>query len=235
MDEAVDEAISHIARGIGDRKEIKLFHRWCGKPTTTMLRFAAKRPDNPCTPRNAQILHLLNEAPPATNIEHLITKRGGPEFPDEAVDEAAVKIHNRDARADKLDSLYEPVVAWMRENSRENQLVFEEEISYGFQRNFFALKRFALGCGVVSFYVEAKWVHLWWQKSWPYHTPIANPIDTAVLIAIFAYLVGVLLFVSENSVKVQGFIYARQLLNSFYGTASSDQPADGKGGHGKPS
>ncbi len=61
--------ISHIARGIGDKREIKLFRKWGGKPTTTMLRFAAHRPERSRGPLGEQILHLLGEAPPADEIK----------------------------------------------------------------------------------------------------------------------------------------------------------------------
>jgi len=226
--------ISHIARGIGDKKEIKLFRKWGGKPTTTMLRVAAKRPDNPCSPRNEQILHLLGEAPPAHDIEHSIKQRGGPHLPKLSDDVAANKTQDHDQRADKLDHLYEPVVAWMRENSRESVLVVEEEISYGFQRNFFALKGFALACGVLSFLVEARAAHLGWKWTWPFINPVPAPIVAVILVALFAYVIGVLSFVTNNSVKVQGFIYARALLDSFYGAAPSEH-STAKIGNGKSS
>jgi hypothetical protein len=101
----------------------------------------------------------------------------------------------------------------------------EEEISYGFQRNFFALKYFALGCGVVSLLVEAKAAHLEPQMTWPFITPIPTPIVAVILVALFAYIVGVFSFVTNSSVKVQGFIYARALLDSFYVAEPSGHPA----------
>ncbi|MGD1107366.1 MAG: hypothetical protein ABR865_09990 [Terracidiphilus sp.] len=226
--------ISHIARGIGDKEEIKLFRKWGGKPTTSMLRFATNRTNAKSLDVSDQILHLLHEAPPATNIEQLINDRKGPNFPDQGDDAAAKAIHDQDKRADKLDSLYEPVVAWMRENSRNSVLVVEEEISYGFQRNFFALKGFALACGVVSFLIEARAAHLGWKWTWPFINPVPAPIVAVILVVLFAYVICVLSFVTNNSVKVQGFIYARALLDSFYGAAPSDHSA-AKTGNGKSS
>jgi hypothetical protein len=213
--------ISHIARGIGDEKEIVLFRKWGGKPTTTMLRFVAKRPDNPCAPSADHIRHLLGEAPPEEDIRRQIAKRKGPKLPRQIVDEAANQIVDNDRRADKLDSIYEPVVAWMRENSRDSDLVMEEEISYGFQRNFFALRKFALACGALALLVQAAEMYVERQKTWPFITSI----PVAVLVAIVFYIIGVRLFVTETSVMVQGFIYARQLLDSFCGAASSGKAA----------
>jgi hypothetical protein len=217
--------ISHIARGIGDKKEIKLFRGWGGKPTTTMLRVAMGYTTIEKIRLGEQVEHLLAEAPPAEVIKKLIAKRKGPQFPEESEDETASKIHDHDKKADELNHLYEPVVAWMRENSRDSVLVVEEEISYGFQRNFFALKYFALGCGVISFLVEARVAHLGWKWTWPFIAPLPTSIVTVVLVALLAFVIGVLSFVTNNSVKVQGFIYARALLDSFYVTEPADRPA----------
>jgi hypothetical protein len=172
-----------------------------------------------------QVAHLLAEAPPSEVITKLIAMRKGPQFPEDSEDETASRIHDRDKRADELNHLYEPVVAWMRENSRGSVLVVEEEISYGFQRNFFALKYFALACGAISFLVEARATHLAFKWTWPFIAPIPTPIVAVVLVALFAFVIGVLRFVTNNSVKVQGFIYARALLDSFYVTEPSDHPA----------
>ena len=213
--------ISHIARGIGDKREIKLFRGWGGKPTTTMLRVATGHTVIEEFHLGSQVAHLLGEAPPGKRIEGVIEDRKGPDLPTAGVVETANKIPDPRIRADKLDCLYEPVVAWMRENSRESVLVIEEEISYGFQRNFFSLKYFALACGVLSFFVEVKASHLSPQMSWPFIAPIPTPIVAVILVALFAYVLCVLLFVTNNSVKVQGFIYARALLDSFYATVAT--------------
>jgi hypothetical protein len=226
--------ISHIARGIGDKREIKLFRKWGGKPTTTMLRVAMGHTKIEKIHLGEQVAHLLGEAPPAEIINKLVTKRDGPKFPTDSDDETASKIHDRNKRADELNCLYEPVVAWMRENSRDSVLVVEEEISYGFQRNFFALKYFALACGIVSFIVEVRASHLAPQMSRPFIAPIPTPIVAVILFALFAYVLCVLLFVNNNSVMVQGFIYARALLDSFYVSDSSSKPAD-KPAHAKSS
>jgi hypothetical protein len=226
--------ISHIARGIGDKKEIKLFRKWGGKPTTTMLRFALHRPESSCSPLGEQIVHLLGEASPADEIEDSISRRKGPKLPTKHQDQEVLKetAQNANLRADKLDCLYEPVVAWMRENSRDSVLVVEEEISYGFQRNFFALKLFAFLCVVASLLVEARAAHLQGKLAWPIITHVDSDIAAAILAALVAYLICLLFFVTENSVMVQGFIYARALFDSFYVADSSTKPAD-KAAHAK--
>lgn len=220
--------ISHIARRVGDHKEIGLFREWGGKPTTTMLRHALRR--TRAKDRNDHVEHLLGEAPQAHEISEKIGDRGDPPLPSEHQDREAAKIPDPDQRADKLDSLYEPVVAWMRENTRQNNLVVEEEISYGFQRNFFALKWFAVACNLIALAAQGAVIHHGWQKAWPHTTPTS----AVILAANVAYLVCVLCFVTKNSVKIQGFIYARQLLDSLY-AASFSKSAGGNAGDDKQS
>lgn len=275
--------ISHIARGIGDKKEIKLFRDWGGKPTTTMMRIALGYMKIEDTSYDDQVRHLLGEAPPGNKIVEEIEQRKGVLPPTKQDDQAAAQPPPKEAAtlapalqaqagpnkvvaaqvvignppapvsrhvaakkvaaaitvSDALDQLYEPAVAWMRENSRESVLVIEEEISYGFQRNFFALWRFAFFCVVVSFFVEARAAHLQVQFTWPIsvHSIIAHidtPMAAVILIALFVYFLCLLAFVNENSVMVQGFIYARALLDSFYAAQPSAKP-DAKSAPEQPS
>ena len=84
--------ISHIARGIGDKKEIRLFRDWGGKPTTTMLRVAMGHTTIEKIHLGDQVAHLLAEAPPAEIIKKLVTKQDGLKFPKDSDDETASKI-----------------------------------------------------------------------------------------------------------------------------------------------
>jgi len=236
--------VSHIARGIGDQAEIQLFRDWGGKPTTSMLRVALNcvKPDDLHlfkdrsrgwfkSRRRAKtaenVKHLLREAPDTEHIQELIAHRIGLDFQPQE-DDARIEASHRanHEKADLLDSMYEPVVAWMRENSRNNTLVFEEEISYGFQRNFYALRSFALWCNGIALLVQVgviacvhHWLHRW----------VMTPsIAAVILIANVLYLIGVARFVSEDSVMVQGFIYARALFDALY---AADSPGAKDGDH----
>lgn len=256
--------ISHIARGIGDKKEIKLFRDWGGKPTTTMMRIALKYVKIGDTKYGDHVRHLLWEAPPGTEIEAVINRRKGQPVPSKKEDKDASESKANPAAgaekappaqgnggapdaetnppapiakhveakkevketfvADALDHLYEPAVAWMRENSRGCPLVVEEEISYGFQRNFFALRHFAFFCAFVSIIAEARMAHLKLQMAWPF-VRIDSTIAAVVLWALLFYVAGLIFFVKEKSVMMQGFIYARALLDSFYADAPAAKPA----------
>lgn len=187
-----------------------------------------------------RVKHLLRESPRADEMQELIVARGGPTFPGKDEDVRIEESHKSNhEKADLLDSLYEPVVAWMRENSRGKTLVFEEEISYGFQRNLYALKRFAFCCNGAALLVQVGViveVYHWRHHAWPMTPSIA----AVILFANLLYLVGVASSVSEESVMVQGFIYARQLFDSLYAAGSAGKGGDsadensGNGSGSKP-
>ncbi|HEY1806862.1 MAG TPA: hypothetical protein VGG45_20495 [Terracidiphilus sp.] len=256
--------ISHIARGIGDKKEVDLFRHWGGKPTTTLMRVALGYLRIKDTEYGDHVRHLLWEAPPGTTIQDAIKQRKGPAPPSVEEDLIAALPPDKQAPADPpaagnppaplakqakgkkvmlqaqisdtLDHIYEPAVAWMRENSRDCVLVIEEEISYGFQRNFFALRRFAYACVAVAIVVEVWAAHLSIGLSRPF-IHIDKGIAAVILIALAAYLFGLLKFVTEKSVMIQGFIYARALLDSFYAPepAKPTGKAGAKDGQDDPS
>lgn len=256
--------ISHIARGIGDQREVKLFRDWGGKPTTTLMRVALGYLKIEDTKYGDQVRHLLREAPPTNRIRNMIlqrTRQAPPTFDEDklASDPTGQKAAAQAEKAaasnppapisprvgvrkgtswrvpipDALDHLYEPAVAWMRENSRNSVLVVEEEISYGFQRNFYALWWFALVCAGASIVAEAWRAHLYVQLTRPF-IHVDSDMAAVILVALAVYLFFLIRFVTENSVMVQGFIYARALLDSFYADEASSKPAP-KAGKEEPS
>ncbi len=227
--------IAQITRGIGDAREVALFRRWGGKPTTTALRLhpaACKQCGEPeigrflPTPGQREIVEAFynsrfHDKNSPGKEEKFPTGRD--EEPCILKDKAAAPGEPTDA----LDRLYETYVARLREVTREVPLVFEENISYGFQRNLYSLKWWAFGCGVVALaiHLTAIWWHVRPVADWKHLSLSAAPI--AVAVALVAYLAGVLVFVTEQSVKLQGFAYARQLINSVC-ALSNQEEADKK-------
>jgi hypothetical protein len=219
--------IAQITRGIGDAREVALFRRWGGKPTTTMLRLhpaACKE----CT--ESEIRRFLPSPGQRAAIDKFYKSCFDDEtLPDEHRERPCIDKDKKareageDHPADALDRLYEPYVARLREITRDVPLVFEENISYGFQRNFYSLKWWAFGCGVVSLaiHLTSMWWHVRPVVSWRHIAWSAAPI--AVAAALVAYLAGVLVFVTEESVKLQGFAYARQLINSVYALSKKEK------------
>jgi hypothetical protein len=199
--------VSRIARGIGDTKEIGLFRKWGGKPTTTLLRVNPKAAIGRDRSEE-RFTEFLFQGQERATVENWYLEKARQRLPNEADELKAENIPQG------LDELYEPVVARMRENSRGSALVFEENLSYGFQRNLFALKKFAIACAVGSLIVQAIAALILWKLR---VRGIAHPSWVALLavaIATIAFLAAILCYVSEESVKLQGFTYARQLIYS---------------------
>ena len=220
--------ITHISRRFGDTVERHLFRDWEGKPTTTMLRYAANRPLVRSKFTETDVEYLLGEAPPREMIKRALERWNAPAFPTEQDDRDAIKEAASDPikEIDKLDSLYERTTAAIRENSRSNKLVFEENVSYGFQRNFYALKWFAFSCGVVSLIVQA--VAAYGAHMWGWQYTLTHAMATVLLSITVVYVVCVLLFVTRDSVRIQAFIYARQLLNTVYDHADEAESSGPK-------
>jgi len=111
-------ALSDFARGRGKRIEPGIFHSLGGKPSITMLRTSDESFDRESKDRYLAFL--------AGKISEPV-----PTVADERSDPAGV------------DGFYERCGAWLRENTRNAKkfsILFNENVSYGYRRNLFALK-----------------------------------------------------------------------------------------------
>jgi hypothetical protein len=174
-----------VARRRGKQIEPALIERMGGLPSITMLRH---RDDTLDAPTKARMQKFLSD------------KLGepAPTAADEQADPAAA------------DGFYTRAGTWLRENTRNKKkfdILFNENITYGYRRNLFALKWPALvlnaaivvGCIVAYFYgIPDK-----------YSLGLIPVFVIAFLHA--AYLA---IFSNENSVREASRIYARQLLLS---------------------
>jgi hypothetical protein len=110
--------IAQFTRDAGKKKELGLFQRWGGKPTTVKLRHT-----------NAS-LNGYTRARYHEKLQKLMGKRM-PSPDDEAKDSV------------RSDQIYETAGDFLREKTRDTQkyrLLFEELMNYGFRRNLWALK-----------------------------------------------------------------------------------------------
>jgi hypothetical protein len=115
-----------------------------------------------------------------------------------------------EADPDKADSFYTRAGTWLRENTRDQKtfdVLFNENITYGYRRNLFALKWPALilnativvGCAVAY----------WYELPQRYQLGIMP-----VFIIAFLHAVYLGIFSSEEAVREAARTYARQLLLS---------------------
>lgn len=118
-----------IVRELGKRIEGALFEEWGGKPTTQLLRHRDKSID------------------PVTKARYhaFLAKRMEVTFPSKA-----------DEQADAIgaDDVYQSATKWLLDRTRDKkafELLFEENIAFGFRRNCLGIKPFAIIISIITF------------------------------------------------------------------------------------
>ncbi len=122
-------ALAHFSRHRGRVVENKLFALWGGKITTKMLRHRDTTLDQVTKNRYHQF--FLN------NID-------GWSLP---------SIDNENEDPDQADRYYESAIKWLLENTRDTKrynLLFKENISYGFRRNCYGIKCYGITLSILS-------------------------------------------------------------------------------------
>jgi hypothetical protein len=120
--------LAQVARDLGKRKEQALYVRWGGKPTTRLLRYRDSD--------NAVLVTLRHKTLQALVPDLTI--------PNEA-EESANPKHS--------DDIYDACVRRLLELTRDSKkfpLVFEENCNYGFRRNLWGMRTWALLINLVS-------------------------------------------------------------------------------------
>jgi hypothetical protein len=110
--------VAQFTRDVGKKKELELYRRWGGKPTTIKLRHTD-------TSFNTYTRARYHE-----KLQKLMGKKM-PSADDEVKDSG------------RCDQIYETAGDFLREKTRDTQkfrLLFEELMNYGFRRNLWALK-----------------------------------------------------------------------------------------------
>lgn len=174
-----------VARRRGKQIEPALIERMGGLPSITMLRHGDETLDAATKARMHRFLSdKLNEPAPTAS--------------DEKADPAAA------------DSFYTRAGTWLRENTRNKKkfdILFNENITYGYRRNLFALKWPAL---VLNATIVVGCV-----ATYLYGIPDKYSLGlTPVFVIAFLHAAYLAIFSNENSVREASRIYARQLLLS---------------------
>jgi hypothetical protein len=121
--------LSQLVRDRGKAKEPILFRRWNGKPTTAMLRYRDPRLNDHTRIR----YHMrLGSMLPEINL------------PTEEQEQADAAL---------ADSKYASCVDYLLAKTRDKegfQLLFQENINYGFRRNLWAMKPVGIAIAVLS-------------------------------------------------------------------------------------
>jgi hypothetical protein len=174
-----------VARRRGKQIEPGLIERMGGLPSVTMLRHRDTTLDAPTKQR----MHTI-----------LATKLGV----------TAPTATQEDVDPTSADSFYTRAGTWLRENTRDQKkfdILFNENITYGYRRNLLALKwpALVLNAAIVIGCAVACW----------YGLPQKYQADlTPVFVIAFLHALYLAFFSSENAVREAARTYARQLLLS---------------------
>ena len=187
-----------LCREMGKNLEQKLFRKWDGKPTTQLLRYRDKRIDGVTKHRYHACL--------AAKINH--------PFPDEA---------EETENAAAADETYQSGVRWLLNNTRPDgtknfDLIFTENMGYGFRRNALGMKPVGLVVSIGSLV----WVLVAEQVLFGPNTKsidltaltaLSGPAITSLVVS-GTMLIVWLLFFTEKSVRRAAFTYAETLLRA---------------------
>jgi hypothetical protein len=180
-------AFGDLTRRLGKRHEDAIYREIGGKPSTAMLRHSDT---------------TFDEATKTSWLKFAATKIGGP----------SPTTKEEKANPAVADAYYERCGNWLRENTRDHKkfnLVFEENVAYGFRRNLYGLKWLGLALNVLVVVISAIWI---W-KSWP----VGNDNGVAarlpyVIIVSLAHALFFVFAVTKAGVIEAANQYARQLL-----------------------
>ena len=183
--------LTHMGRDRGKALEPKLFKAWGGMPSVAMLRHR----DTSLSPKtNERYRRFL-----ASNVPGL----------ELASPEEELSCPTR------ADDGYESATSWLLARTRDRGkfgLLFQENMNYGFRRNIWALKPWALAIDSVFIAI----ITILESESWTGNIPttlaaVTMPTWACLTLTIFHMFIFALI-VRPDWVRVQAESYARQLL-----------------------
>lgn len=184
---AIITLLAQLGRERGKYIENGLFQLWGGKPTTVLLRHRDKRIDRLTKLR----LHK--------RLSEKVTGIRMPTPEEEAKD------------TEEADRIYNSAVTWLRNNTRNSAqfpCLCEENISYGFRRNLFGLKRIGLVIATITLCLKMAFIWPFSAKEIPEF--ITQPaVLASILVAIFLIFV-----VNTQWVKNAAEAYASALFDA---------------------
>ena len=178
--------LSQVSADAGKRLEAELWMSWGGPPTTRFL-----RRDN-------------NEFNAETRTRvHAALRKLGLKLPTEA---------EEDSEQDRALELYASAVDELRRLTRDTArfpLVFQGNVEYGFRRNLLGLKTIGVSVAIVSLVTSG------WSAWHGWNTlGVLPPVPTVTVVLIACVIVGWLLRVRPEAVRLTADRYARYLLEA---------------------
>jgi hypothetical protein len=178
--------LGKLAREIGKKKQEKLITLWDGMPSTRFLRHRDVTIDSVTKSRYH---HYLKK-----HIKNLIIPT-----PEE-----------ESTNPTEADMVYESAVKWLLTKTRDTQkysLLFRDNISYGFMRNFWALKQWGVFINIIVLVGTALLVYERYNFDFKLIPPI---VWLSVIVNVFVIIF--ILLVTKETVHSKAKAYARTLL-----------------------
>ena len=180
--------LSHLGRDLGKKKEPELWKSWGGPPSSQLLSYGN------------------DEIDPITKDRYHSRMKDISKF------EKDIDFHN--SSLEKLIDIYESWVRILIAKTRDRKqypLIFEENVGYGFRRNLWALKPYAIGLAILSVlgnYVFQLITHGFTNID---DYPVSFFISEIVLIGMIAMWMYV---ITDNWVRVPASAYGKRLLEA---------------------
>jgi hypothetical protein len=179
--------LPHLTRDLGRQAEPGLFREWGGAPTNRLLSHRLSRLDSLTLARHHATLHRLSP--------DLV-------FPTAKEEAADISSANK---------IYGSAVSLLREKTRDRAkypLVFAENINYGFRRNLWATKAFALVFEIFGVFSCAGFAI---RHSHEPDAIMAALIGGLICVFLFAFWIAV---ITRNWVRKAADAYAERLIGS---------------------
>jgi hypothetical protein len=178
---------AELARDEGKRGEPELFQKWGGKPSVALLRQSDTRIDSYTKQRYRDFLSAKNP------------KLKFPSPQQEAADPAAA------------DEVYQSATAYLLTQTRDTKqfgLLFQENISYGFRRNVWGLKRYGRAASLIAAFGSTG------LAGAKYLLEQQRPEIMVILATAFAWIIAIWWFARVNSswVRIPADEYGKHLL-----------------------
>ncbi len=187
---AIKYLLSQIGRDRGKSKEPELWKMWGGAPTTQIIRISNRLIDAHTKERYRQKLQTLCPLP--------------------SVPDALLEHTNGDAADEAYKAWTNYLIAKTRDGKKYG-LLLKDNISYGFRRNLWGLKRY--GILLTGTVLGANYIF------WAAHTHVYNPLsypksfmysEGALSIVLIFWIVTV----TSEWIKIPAFSYAERLYES---------------------
>lgn len=183
--------LTHLGRDRGKALEPRLYRKWDGKPSVAMLRHRDKS------------LPSLTKQRYRSFLESHVPGLG------------LASPEAEQTRPVEADDGYESATSWLLERTRNREkfaLLFQENINYGFRRNIWALKPWALTIdSIITVIITILESDSWTGNLATTLAAVTLPVWACLILTVVHMLIFGFIF-RPNWVRVQAQAYARQLL-----------------------